>query len=101
MKKTYYKFSKRLFISLAVLFITLHTSFVSAERFKRPSLNRYVETRSQAPLNLYRQHNNGARANLPEGAFICNGKVVIAPAVIRRQLSCAEKKVKRHHLAQF
>lgn len=101
MRKKSYKIILRLFFSIAVLLISFQSSFVSAEKFSQAGLVRFLEARNKPSLNPYGPDSYGPSTRLPEGAFICDGQVVIAPTVIKRQLYCEKNRIKKHYYAGF
>jgi len=84
-----------------MLFMMFQTSTVHAERYKRSYQQHFSETKTQIPSGFYDPQRKTSAKVLPEGAFLCEGKVVMAPDVIKQQLSCTQKNEKRGYLALF
>jgi len=101
MKRKYSKLTKRCFVLFGVLLMMFQVSTVHAERYKRSYQKQFIETKSQVSSGFYDPQRKLASKALPEGAILCEGKVVLAPDVIKQQLSCTQKSEKRGYLALF
>jgi len=95
------RLTKNLFVFLVVLFMMFQTSIVHAERYNRSYQQYFVETKPQIPSGFYDPQRKTSAKALPVGAFLCDGKVVMAPDVIKQQLSCTQKNEKSGFIALF
>lgn len=93
--------TKKTLFSAALLLMSFHSTLVYADRTSLSFSEHFAAITKIYQVGNNSQQKNNPSTHLPEDAFLCNGKVVIGPRIIREQLSCVEYSSKSTHFVKL